>query len=285
MKFAEQTAMPGTLYIVATPIGNLEDITARALRILREVDLIAAEDTRHTRKLLNHFQINTPLISYYREKELQRSAELVAAISDGAAVALVSDAGTPGISDPGAVLVRQVRAAGLPIVPIPGPSALSAAVCCAGLDPGTFLFLGFAPVKSAARRSLLQSLKTAPYPLVFYESPHRIAAFIKDCAAVFGDRTVLWAREISKLYEDIEETTLAQLAERIDSAKIRGELVLIVHPGAGQQPPEGDLDEILCWYRDHGTLSLKDACRQVAADLGLPRSAIYQRALELWNKR
>jgi 16S rRNA (cytidine1402-2'-O)-methyltransferase len=277
--------MPGTLYIVATPIGNLEDMTGRAVRTLREVDLIAAEDTRHTRKLLSHFSIATPLISYYREKETQRAAELLEQIGGGASVALVSDAGTPGISDPGAVLVRLARAAGLPIVPIPGPSALSAAVCCAGLDPGSFLFLGFAPAKRAQRRTLLQSLKTTPYPLVFYESPHRIVSFVKDCAELLGDRVVLWAREISKLYEDIEETTLHHLAERIDGTKIRGELVLIIHPGATIQPAGGTLDEILCWYRDQTELSLKDACRAVATDLGVGRSEVYQRALELWQKR
>lgn len=277
--------MPGTLYIVATPIGNLEDLSQRALRILGEVDLIAAEDTRHTRKLLTHFGISTPLVSYYREQENRRAADLIERIAGGASVALVSDAGTPGISDPGAVLVRQARSAGLPIVPIPGPSALSAAVCCAGLEPGSFLFLGFAPAKAAQRRELLQSLKASPYPLVFYESPHRISAFIRECSLVFGERTVLWAREISKMYEEIEETTLSALNERIDQAKIRGELVLIIHPGTVEQPPSGDLDEILTWYRDHSGLSMKDACRNVAADLGLGRSEIYQRALAIWEKR
>ncbi|MBE0583089.1 MAG: 16S rRNA (cytidine(1402)-2'-O)-methyltransferase [Desulfofustis sp.] len=277
--------MPGTLYIVATPIGNLEDMTSRAVRILREVDLIAAEDTRHTRKLLSHFAIATPLVSYYREKETQRATELIEQIAGGASVALVSDAGTPGISDPGAILVRQARAAGLQIVPIPGPSALSAAVCCAGLEPGTFLFLGFAPAKRAQRRTLLQSLKTSPYPLVFYESPHRIVSFIKDCAELLGDRVVLWAREISKMYEDIEESTLRHLAERIDDTKIRGELVIIIHPGDSLQPPAGSIEDILCWYRDQSELSMKDACRRVASDLGVGRSEVYQRALELWQKR
>lgn len=277
--------MPGTLYIVATPIGNLEDMTHRAVRILREADLIAAEDTRHTRKLLTHFSITTPLISYYREKETQRAAELIDRIAVGASIALVSDAGTPGICDPGAILVRQARAAGLPIVPIPGPSALSAALCCAGLEPGSFLFLGFAPAKSSQRRVLLQSLKSSLFPLVFYESPHRIGSFIKDSADILGDRTVLWAREISKIYEEIEETTLQLLTQRIAAAKIRGELVLIIHPGAVEQPPGETIDEILCWYRDQGTLSMKDACRRVSADLGVARSEVYQRALYLWNKR
>ena len=277
--------MLGTLYIVATPIGNLEDMTYRAVRILREVDVIAAEDTRHTRKLLSHFSISTPLISYYREKESQRSEELIARISAGENIALVSDAGTPGISDPGSVLVRQAREAGIGIVPIPGASALSAAVSCAGLDPGSFLFIGFAPVKSGQRKKLLRSVASSDYPLVFYESPHRIHSFIEDSHEILGDRKVLWAREISKKFEEIEETTLSNLSYSISSAKIRGELVLIIHPGNNEQPESENIDEILIWYRDNSELSLKDVCRKVAGDMGLSRSELYQKALELWGKK
>ena len=277
--------MSGTLYIVATPIGNLEDMTHRAVRILREADVIAAEDTRHTRKLLSHFSISTPLVSYYREKESQRAEELVARIADGENVALVSDAGTPGISDPGAVLVRLARQSGINIVPVPGASALSAAVSCAGLDPGSFLFIGFAPVKSGQRQKLLRSVASLDYPLVFYESPHRIHSFIRDAFNAFGDRTVLWAREISKKFEEIEETTLSSLSSSIDSEKIRGELVIVVHPGTRKQPESEDIDEILVWYRDNSDLSLKDVCRKVSGDMGLSRSELYQRALELWGKK
>ena len=277
--------MPGTLYIVATPIGNLEDITHRAVRILKEVNIIAAEDTRHTKKLLNHFAINTPLISYYREKESQKSSELVAKMIKGDSVALVSDAGTPAISDPGSVLVRQAREAHIPITPIPGPSALSAAVSCGGLTPGSFLFLGFSPAKSGQRKKLLQSLASSPYPLVFYESPHRIHSFIKDAEKIFGNRTVLWAREMTKKYEEIEESTMSALSQSIDCEKIRGELVLIIHPGKQDTPDSEDIDEILIWYRDSSSLSMKDVCRKVAEDMGLSRSDLYQRALELWGKR
>jgi len=186
--------MPGTLYIVATPIGNLEDMTYRAVRILSEVDLIAAEDTHHTKKLLTHFGIHTPLVSYYREKEVRRSNVLVEQMRDGKNIALVSDAGTPGISDPGSILVNSSRQAGIAIVPVPGPSALSAAVSCAGLESGSFIFAGFAPPKSSQRKKLLKSFSTSEYPLVFYESPHRIQQFIRDAHDIFGNRSVLWAR-------------------------------------------------------------------------------------------
>ena len=276
--------MPGTLYIVATPIGNLEDMTHRAVRTLQEVDLIAAEDTRHTKKLLNHFGISTPLVSYYREKEASRSAALVEQIIDGKDIALVSDAGTPGISDPGSVLVNKVREAALPIVPIPGPSALSAALSCSGLEPGSFLFIGFSPQKTSARRKLFQSLISSQYPIVFYESPHRIHRFIDDAYAVLGDRKVLWAREISKKYEEIQETSLKLLAETISNEKIRGELVLIIHQGQDERPEKESLEEILIWYRDNSNLSMKDVCKKVAADMGIGRSDIYQQALVLWNK-
>ena len=277
--------MPGNLYIVATPIGNLEDMTQRATRILSEVDLIAAEDTRHTIKLLNHFAIQTPMVSYYREKEARRTSELVDRLLEGESVALVSDAGTPGISDPGALLVNSARRAGIPIIPVPGASALTAALCCAGLEPGSFLFIGFAPHKTSARKKLFDSLSASPYPLVFYESPHRIGPFIRDAYSVFGTRTVLWAREISKKYEEIEETELQVLAARIDAEKIRGELVLVIHPGNQDEPESESLEEILAWYHQNSTLSLKDVCRKVAADMGIGRSDVYRLALTIWNKK
>ncbi len=277
--------MPGNLYIVATPIGNLEDITHRAVRILGEVDLIAAEDTRHTRKLLTHFNIRTPLVSYYREKEASRAEELIERLLEGVDIALVSDAGTPGISDPGAILVKGARQAGIPLIPIPGASALTAALSCAGIESGSFLFAGFAPPKSAQRKKLLESLSGSVHPLVFYESPHRVGQFVRDAYGVLGDRTVLWAREISKKYEEIEETSLELLASRIGSEKIRGELVVIIHPGDEEKPEAEALEDILVWYRDNSRLSLKDVCRKVAADMGIGRSDIYRQALKIWNKQ
>jgi len=277
--------MPGTLYIVATPIGNLEDMTPRGIRILKEVDIIAAEDTRHTRKLLTHFSISTQLVSYYREKELQRSKDLVRKLLDGINVALVSDAGTPAISDPGAILVQEARREGITTVPIPGASALSAAVSCAGLSPGSFLFIGFPPAKRGQRRTLLQSLATSPYPLVFYKSPHRVHRFIKDALELLGNRVVLWAREISKKYEDIQESTLTELAENIGHEKIRGELVLIIHPGVKEEPSGENLEDILRWYYENSDLSMKDICKKVAADMDIGRSELYQQALVIWGKK
>ena len=170
----------GTLFVVATPIGNLEDITLRALRILREVDLIAAEDTRHTRKLLSHFDIHTPLLSYYKEKEASRAQEIVARLLSGAQVALVSDAGTPGISDPGGILVQRACEQNIAVVPVPGVSALAAILSVAGLTEPAHLFLGFLPSKGSERRKLLRGLKNDPHPMVFYESPRRITASLGD---------------------------------------------------------------------------------------------------------
>ena len=272
----------GMLYVVATPIGNLEDITLRALRILKEVDLIAAEDTRHTKQLLNHFDIHTPLISYYREKEAERSEELVQKMLSGAKIAMVSDAGTPGISDPGAVLVNKARAAGIPIVPLPGPSALTAALSAAGITDGTFLFLGFPPARKGQRQKLLSTFVDSPWALVFYESPHRIQALLTDVLAILGDRQAFWGRELSKLYEDLQAGPVSQLLELTTGKKNRGEFVLIIYPGSCQQATGDNVEEILLWYKENTELSLKDVSRRVAKDLGISRSNVYQMALELW---
>ncbi len=277
--------MTGSLYIVATPIGNLEDMTHRAIRVLSDVDLIAAEDTRHTRKLLTHFGITTGLVSYYREKESQRSSELVAKMIAGADIALVSDAGTPAISDPGSILVRQARKEGLKIIPIPGASALSAAISCAGLTPGSFLFIGFPPAKGGQRRQLLTSLRSSEYPLVFYKSPHRINKFISDAEDILGDRTILWAREITKKFEDITETSLSELSATIKDKKMRGEIVVIIHPAIQEAATGESIDEILNWYHQNSDLSMRDVCKKVSVDMGISRSDVYQKALVVWKKK
>ncbi len=283
MKF--QNLMTGSLYIVATPIGNLEDMTHRGIRVLNEVDLIAAEDTRHTRKLLTHFGITTDIISYYREKESQRSSELVAKMVAGADIALVSDAGTPAISDPGSILVNEARINGVRIIPIPGPCALSAAVSCAGLIPGSFLFIGFPPAKSGQRRRLITALRSSEYPLVFYKSPHRIKKFLTDASEILGDRKILWAREITKKYEDIRETSLYELSETIEDKKIRGEIVVIIHPGTQETADGETIDEILHWYYQNSDLSMKDICKKISVDMGVSRTEVYQKALVIWNKK
>jgi 16S rRNA (cytidine1402-2'-O)-methyltransferase len=272
----------GRLYVVATPIGNLEDITLRALRTLKEVDLIAAEDTRHTRQLLNHFEIHTPLISYYREKEAERSDELVHKMLSGVTIALVSDAGTPGISDPGAILVQKARGAGIVIVPVPGPSALTAALSAAGIAESAFLFLGFAPPKKGQRQKFLSTFVESPWSLVLYESPHRIQGLLMDVLEILGDRQAFWGRELTKLYEDLQAGTISQLLERASSQRNRGEFVLIIGPGVCRQVTGDDLEETLLWYQKNSEFSLKDVSQRVAKDLGLSRSDVYQKALQVW---
>jgi 16S rRNA (cytidine1402-2'-O)-methyltransferase len=281
----KQQQEPGTLYITATPIGNLEDITLRALRILKEVDVIAAEDTRHTRKLLTHFEITTPLISYYREREQERSVQLVNRIIAGESVALVSDAGTPGISDPGAVLVTLAHKRGLNIVPVPGPSALATALSVSGVTDSSFLFLGFAPSKKSQRKTLLTSLSDHPHPIVFYESPRRIQSLLTDILQIMGDRNGFWARELTKTHEDLQVGTIRELLDVASSRNNRGEFVLIVHPGKLIKAEGNNVEELLTWYRDNTSLTLKDVSRKIASDLGLSRSAVYQNALIIYKKK
>jgi 16S rRNA (cytidine1402-2'-O)-methyltransferase len=277
---------PGTLYMVATPIGNLEDITLRALRILKEVTLIAAEDTRHTRKLLAHYGIGTPLISYYREKEAERGREIVGHLAAGRDVALVSDAGTPGISDPGALLVELAREQEIRIVPVPGPSALTAIMSVAGRNFNQFVFLGFLPARANQRRKLLASLAAESRALVFLESPRRAGAAIQDCLEQLGDRQALMGRELTKLHEEIRQERLADLLKWVSGkATVKGELILAVE-GAPRKAvvADRDLRELLTCYHQEAEFSLRDAVKRVAADLGLSRSEVYQEALDIWKK-
>ncbi len=280
-----ENLLHGTLYIVATPIGNLEDMTFRAVRVLKEVDLIAAEDTRHTRKLLNHYDIQTRLISYYREKEQERAAELIAKMQAGTTIALVSDAGTPGISDPGAILVNLAREAGITICPIPGSSALTTAISAAGLDTGTFLFLGFPPAKSGQRRTFLHKIISCEYPVIFYESPRRIQSLLLEALEVLGNRQAFWGRELTKTHEELHQSSLQELLTLASGQVNRGETVLIIFPEKRQPVTGENIEEILVWYRDHSGLSLKDVCRRLASDLGLSRSDIYRKALTIWKDK
>ncbi len=274
----------GTLFIVPTPIGNLEDITLRALRTLKEVDIIAAEDTRHTRNLLNHFAITTPLISYYREKEAERSEEIILRLQEGKNVALVSDAGTPAISDPGAVVVRQAHEHGLTVVPLPGPSALTTAMSGSGIIAAGFLFLGFLPAKTGQRRKALAALAASEYPVVLYESPHRIDALLADALEILGERQSFWARELTKSFEDLQSGKLSDLLAKSREGRNRGEFVVVICPGSKEEVKGQTLEELILWYRDNSELSLKDVSRQLASDLGISRSQIYQQALALWNR-
>lgn len=285
---ADEAADPGILYVVATPVGNLEDITRRAVRILGEVSLVAAEDTRHTRKLLSSLNIRNNLLSYYKGKELARSQKIVEKLCAGEDVALVSDAGTPAVSDPGALLVRHAIAAGIRVVPVPGPSALTAAISVAGLEDQSFLFLGFLPGKKGERVKLLNSLSAQDRAIVFYESPHRIIKSLADCLEIMGDRSVFLGRELTKIHEELFHSTLSEvLADLSSRPKVRGEFVVMVRAGekVDDKPVGEDLDEILAWYRDSSGMSMRDACRKIATDLGISRSEIYNRALELWQKK
>ncbi len=280
----EKTRNNGTLYVVATPIGNLEEISPRAVKVLQSVDLIACEDTRHTKKLLNYIGISRPLTSYYREKEQQKAKNLLQKLQDGKKIAMVSDAGTPGISDPGAILVNMARKAGIPIVPVSGPSALTTALSIAGLEDSRFFFAGFPPARKKARKTFFKQLATLPWPIVFYESPHRIEQSLQDCQQCLGDRQGMLFRELTKIHEEHRQGSLFELATGC-TGKNRGEFVVLVKPAPDNttDKPE-DLDELILWYQSRPDMTLKDAVQRIAADLDLPRTRIYKRALTLWKE-
>jgi 16S rRNA (cytidine1402-2'-O)-methyltransferase len=222
--------VPGTLYVVATPLGNLEDITLRALRTLKEVALVACEDTRRTRGLLTHFDIHAEVTSYFEHNKLRKGARLLEALMAGRSIALVTDAGTPGISDPGFQLVRQAREAGVPVVPVPGPSALVAALSASGVPADRFVFDGFLPVKPGRRRHRLEALRDLEMTVVCYESPHRILATLEAIEEVFGERPIVVARELTKQFEEIVRGSAAALRERLGAGTARGEFTLIIPP-------------------------------------------------------
>ncbi len=220
--------MKGTLYIVSTPIGNLEDITLRAVRILKEVDLIAAEDTRHTGLLLRHFGIQKPLTSYFEGNELKKKEWILSRLNQGDRIALVSDAGTPGISDPGFRLIQVAIENLIPIVPIPGPSAVITALSVSGLPTDAFLFKGFLPHKSKKRKDLLKQLEETKETLIFYESPHRLNETLKDILDILGDREIVLTRELTKIYEEILRGKVSEIQNQITKRKIKGEITLII---------------------------------------------------------
>lgn len=272
----------GRLYVVATPIGNLGDLSPRARTVLSECALVAAEDTRHTGVLLRHFGIQTPQLSLHDHNEEQRAGEIIRRLREGAAVALVSDAGTPAISDPGFELVRAVAAAGFPVIAIPGPCAAIAALSIGALPTDRFCFEGFLPARAAARRKRLQSLANEERTLVLYEAPHRVRDTLADCAAVFGaERRATAARELTKMHETIYRGSLRELETLAESdADIgRGELVLLI-AGAPPSPADGgQLDRVLKILL--GELPLKQAARLAARIADVRDNEAYKRALEL----
>lgn len=275
--------MPGTLFIVATPIGNLEDLTPRALRVLGEVDLIACEDTRHTRGLLNRFGIKARTISYHEHNERERAEELCKLLEAGSNIAIVSDAGTPLISDPGFRIVRAAIERRIQVIPIPGPAAFVAALVASGLPTDRFFFGGFLPARATARRSMLADLHAIPATLVFYEAPHRIAATLKDALNTLGDRTAAVARELTKLHEEIARGTLSELAQRFEVSPARGEMVLIIN-GATETKIRADaksedaparLTARVSELESEGVDS-KVALKKAARELGLKRAEAYR---------
>ena len=268
--------MPGVLYIIATPIGNLEDITMRAVRVLHEADVIACEDTRETRKLLDHYGIAKPLVSYHEHNESARAAALIERLQAGENIALVSDAGTPLISDPGYRVVRAAVDAGIVVTPIPGPSAALAALAASALPTDAFRFCGFLPPKKSARRKLLEGFLLEDSTLIFYEAPHRILETLEDIAAVMGGRPVVIAREVTKLHEEFlrgsAEEIRSQLAAR---PSVRGEITVLIGKGAGvidERPLEDAVRDL-----EQQGVSRMDAIKQVAKSRGISKREVYRK--------
>jgi 16S rRNA (cytidine1402-2'-O)-methyltransferase len=274
--------MSGKLYLVATPIGNLEDITKRALRILAEVDIIACEDTRHTGVLLKHYGIKSKLVSYHEHNERERAEELAKLLETGASIALVSDAGTPGISDPGFRLVNLAHDRGAEVIPIPGATAFVAALIASGLATDQFFFGGFLPARASQRRARFEEVRLIPATLVFFEAPHRIASALKDASEVLGEREAVVARELTKLHEEIVRGRLSALANKFDSAETsaRGEMVLLIDRTViideSSQQPVLDITSRVALLESEG-MDQRAAMKKAARELGLTRAEAYRR--------
>ncbi len=265
--------------MVATPIGNLEDISARAIRILGEVDLIACEDTRHTRKLLDRYGISRPLVSYHEHNEQPRAAELLGDLQAGKNIALVSDAGTPLIADPGYRLVEQAREQGITVTPVPGPCALIAALSASGLPTDSFLFHGFLPPKQGQRRKLLTELKTLAATLIFYEAPHRILETLEDIAATLGERRVVLARELTKIHEEFLRGTPAELRSALaERPSVKGEITVMVARGEATETESDDtpLDAAVEKLIEAGVPRM-EALKTVARKRGLSKRDVYKK--------
>jgi 16S rRNA (cytidine1402-2'-O)-methyltransferase len=271
--------MAGTLYVVATPIGNLEDITLRALRLLKEVDLIAAEDTRHTRILLDHYGIRTPLTSYHEHNEKTKARQLVQRLERGEDIALVSDAGTPAISDPGYRLVIEAIRSDIRVTPIPGAAALTAVLSAGGLPTNQFVFEGFLPPKKQERRERLRSLCSETRTLVCYEAPHRLMEALGDIAEIFGDREIVLAREVSKLHEEFLRGRLSEVIRQISQREIKGEVTLLVAGSEGEPEvsPEHIVEEINKLKSDG--MRVKEIAELLGEKYGCPKKEIYRLAL------
>ena len=268
----------GTLYVVATPIGNLEDLSLRAARVLQEVALIAAEDTRHSRRLLAHFAIETPTVSYHEHNQVSRRRLLLDALASGD-VALITDAGTPAVSDPGADLVTAALDAGYRVSPIPGPSAVAAAVSASGLIDGPFLTLGFLPRERGERLRLVARAATASVPLVMFESAQRIGRTLQELVEILGDRRAVVLRELTKIHEEVRADSLSELRQWAEEAAPRGEIALVVASSPEAVASEADAESVVHMLRQSG-LSASQAAREAASITGLPRSELYKLAMD-----
>jgi 16S rRNA (cytidine1402-2'-O)-methyltransferase len=276
--------MLGTLYLVATPIGNLADITHRALQILKDVDLIACEDTRHTHKLLQHYGITTKTISYHEHNEQQRAAQLIDSLKQGSNIAVVSDAGTPSISDPGFRLVRAAIENEIPVVPVPGPSALISALIAAGLPTDEFFFAGFLPSRTNARRARLGELQSVPGTLIFYEAPHRLATTLRDAHEILGEREAVVARELTKLHEEIRRGRLSELTQHYQSEEPRGEIVVLIDRNKiGETTTQSESIATLVDRFEQDGLDHRAALKKAARELGLSRAEAYRRLISERN--
>jgi len=283
---SENPAAPaGCLYLVGTPIGNLEDITLRAIRILKEVDQIACEDTRHTQKLLTHYDIHKPLVSYHEHNELTRAPELVLSLEQGAKIALVSDAGMPLVSDPGHRLVTLCLRHKIPVVPIPGPSALLASLSASGLPNEEFLFVGFLPARSGERRRALERLRIEDRTLILYEAPHRIAETVADAREILGDRPACVAREVTKLHEEFLRGKLSEISSSLEERPARGEITLLIGPAdAAEARSHADSAQSLAARVEElmhqAKLDRKEALKLAAKERGLTRRAAYSQLID-----
>lgn len=270
---------PGTLYVVATPLGNLEDVTLRSLRVLREVALVACEDTRRTATLLRAHGIATPTTSYFEHNERGKGERILAALREGRDVALVSDAGTPGISDPGYRLVRDARVEGIPVVPVPGPSAAVAALSVSGLPTDRFLFVGFLPSRGGARREALRALAAGRETLVAYESPVRVVAALEDMRELLGDREAFLCREATKLHEEYVRGHLSELRALLAAREsVKGEIVIVVKGATEPPKPEEQPEALFARLVAEGR-TRRQAVKETARALGLPARDVYRRVL------
>ncbi|MEW6068683.1 MAG: 16S rRNA (cytidine(1402)-2'-O)-methyltransferase [Nitrospirota bacterium] len=271
--------MTGFLYIVSTPIGNLEDITLRALRILKEVDVIAAEDTRHSLKLLSHYGISKSLISYWGEREKVKSEEILEKLCSGQSVALISDAGTPGICDPGMVIIKKAIAKGIKVVPIPGPSALIAALSLSGLSTKEFTFIGFLPHKKTQRQKILKDLNLEPRTLIFYEAPHRIIETLKDMEEIFKERVAALIKEITKIHEEALRGTITEILKKLEKTKIAGEYIIVIEGHQDKKLLTSDILAEISLLMKKG-LGRKEAVTRIAEIYGLSKKELYDKSLK-----